>query len=129
AGVKGNWGNISANLAVFDQEISGFQSNIFTGSGFALRNAGKLSTFGVEFESTATIADALTLNFGVTYLDPVYDSFVQSAVGDLSGTRPAGIPEFTVLIGAQYEAQVGNGVLVPRVSFLWQSEEQLIEGL
>ncbi|HEU4652272.1 MAG TPA: TonB-dependent receptor, partial [Croceibacterium sp.] len=55
-GIKGNWGNISANLAVFDQEIKGFQSNIFTGSGFVLLNAGEQSTFGVEFEGLATIA-------------------------------------------------------------------------
>lgn len=55
AGVKADWGNASANLAVFDQEIEGFQSNIFTGSGFALRNAGKQSTFGVEFEGQATV--------------------------------------------------------------------------
>ncbi|KRA84191.1 TonB-dependent receptor [Altererythrobacter sp. Root672] len=128
-GAKANWGDISANLAVFDQDISGFQSNIFTGSGFALRNAGELSTFGVEFEGLATIADALTLNLGVTYLDPLYVSFEQSAVGDLSGTRPAGIPTWTVLIGAQYEHEIGSGTIIPRVSFLWQSEEQLIEGL
>ncbi len=128
-GVKGNWDNVSANLAVFDQEIKGFQSNIFTGSGFVLLNAGKQSTLGVEFESTATLFDALTLNFGVTWLDPEYDSFLISAVGDLSGTRPAGIPEWTVLLGAQYEAPLGNGVLVPRVSYLWQDETQLVEGL
>src|SRR5690606_34359438 len=128
-GVKGNWDNVSANLAVFDQEIKGFQSNIFTGSGFVLLNAGKQSTMGVEFESTATLFDALTLNFGVTWLDPEYDSFLISAVGDLSGTRPAGIPEWTVLLGAQYEAPLGNGVLVPRVSYLWQDETQLVEGL
>lgn len=128
-GVKGNWGDVSANLAVFDQEIKGFQSNIFTGSGFVLLNAGKQSTIGVELETVATLFDALTLNFGVTWLDPEYDSFLVSAVGDLSGARPAGIPEWTVLIGAQYEAPVGNGVIVPRVSFLWQDETQLIEGL
>ncbi|HLV08075.1 MAG TPA: TonB-dependent receptor [Croceibacterium sp.] len=128
-GVKGNWGDVSANLAVFDQEIKGFQSNIFTGSGFVLLNAGEQSTVGVEFESTATLFDALTLNLGVTWLDPEYDSFEISAVGDLSGTRPAGIPEWTVLIGAQYEAEVGNGTIVPRVSFLWQDETQLVEGL
>ena len=128
-GVKGNWNDVSANLAVFDQEIKGFQSNIFTGSGFVLLNAGKQSTIGVEFESTATVFDALTLNFGVTWLDPEYDSFLVSAVGDLSGTRPAGIPEWTVLLGAQYEAEVGNGVIVPRISYLWQDETQLVEGL
>ncbi|HEY6816648.1 MAG TPA: TonB-dependent receptor, partial [Croceibacterium sp.] len=128
-GIKGNWGDISANLAVFDQVIEGFQSNIFTGSGFVLLNAGEQSTFGVEFEGMATIADALTLNLGVTYLDPVYDSFTVSAVGDLTGERPAGIPEWSVVIGAQYEIAVGNGAIVPRVSFLWQDETQLIEGL
>ena len=129
AGLKASLGNVSANLAVFDQQISGFQSNIFTGSGFALRNAGKQSTFGVELEGTATF-DALSLNVGVTYLDPVYDSFVQSSVGDISGTKPAGIPEFTVVLGAQYEADLGNGMrLIPRVSYLWQSEVQLVEGL
>ena len=129
AGVKANWGDISANLAVFDQQIEGFQSNIFTGSGFALRNAGKQSSFGVEFEGQARVLDALTLNLGVTYLDPVYESFVESAVGDLSGTRPAAIPEWTLLLGAQYEARLGDGTLVPRVSYLFQSREQLIEGL
>jgi len=114
---------------VFDQDIKGFQSNIFTGGGFVLLNAGKQSTFGVEFEGQARVLDALTLNLGVTYLDPVYDSFEISAVGDLSGMRPASIPSWTVLVGAQYEAQVGNGRLVPRVSYLWQDRVQLIEGL
>jgi outer membrane receptor protein involved in Fe transport len=129
AGAKFNRGGISANLAVFDQEIKGFQSNIFTGGGFVLLNAGKQSTFGVEFEGQAEVLDALTLNLGVTYLDPIYDSFEISSVGDLSGTRPAGIPEWTVLIGAQYEAQVGGGTLIPRVSYLWQDRVQLIEGM
>jgi len=128
-GFKGNWGDISTNIAIFDQEIKGFQSNIFTGSGFVLANAGKQSTQGVEFEGVATVLDALTLNLGVTWLDPKFDSFTQSAVGDISGSKPAGIPEWTVVIGAQYEAQVGNGVLVPRVSWLWQDETQLVEGL
>jgi len=129
AGAKFNQGGLSANLAVFDQEINGFQQNIFTGSGFELLNAGKLSTWGVEFEGQATVADALTLNLGVTYLDPVYDSFEVSFVGDLSGTRPSGIPSWTVLVGAQYEADLGPGTLIPRVSYLWQDRTQLIEGL
>lgn len=50
-------------------------------------------------------------------------------MGDLSGTRPARIPEWTVLLGAQYSQPVGNGMLIPRLSYLYQSREQVIEGL
>jgi outer membrane receptor protein involved in Fe transport len=128
-GIKANLGWLSANLAVFDEEIKGFQSNIFNGVGFALLNAGKESTFGVEFESLVKPVGGLALNFGVTYLDPKYDSFVASSVGDLTGRRPAGIPTWTVLLGAEYEQRVGNGSLVPRVSYLYQSDTQLVEGL
>jgi len=129
AGIKTYFDVLSLNLTLFDQEIEGFQSNLFTGTGFALLNAGKQSTFGVEVEGTATPVEPLTLTFGLTYLDPVYDSFVVSSVGDLSGLRPAGIPEWTLLLGAQYEFALPGVTIVPRVNYLWQSEEQLIEGL
>ena len=128
-GVKANFDLFSANLTVFDQEIEGFQSNIFTGSGFVLANAGSQSTFGVEFESSIYPFDGLTLNAAATYLDPLYDSFVQSAQGDISGTRPAGIPEWTVIVGAQYEADLGFGLLIPRVNYLWSSDTRIVEGL
>ncbi|WP_202386011.1 TonB-dependent receptor [Alteraurantiacibacter aestuarii] len=128
AGIKANLDDLSVNLTVFDQVIKGFQSNIFTGTGFALLNAGKQSTFGIELDGVATFGD-LTINFGGTYLDPVYDDFQNSSVGNLTGTRPADVPEFTVLLGAQYEFDIGHAVIVPRVSYLWQSREQLIEGL
>jgi outer membrane receptor protein involved in Fe transport len=128
-GIKANFGWASANLAVFDEEIKGFQSNIFNGVGFALLNAGKESTFGVEFESLIRPLPGLALNAGVTYLDPKYNSFVASSVGDLSGRKPAGIPKWTVLLGAEYAIAVGNGSIVPRVSYLYQSDTQLVEGL
>ena len=128
-GIKANFGWLSANLAVFDEQIKGFQSNIFNGVGFALLNAGKESTFGVEFEGLVKPVRNLSLNFGVTYLDPKYDSFVASSVGDLSGRKPSGIAKWTVLLGAEYEYAVGNGAIVPRVSYLFQSDTQLTEGL
>ncbi|MGZ5790991.1 MAG: TonB-dependent receptor [Croceibacterium sp.] len=128
-GIKANLGWVSANLAVFDEAIKGFQSNIFNGVGFELLNAGKESTFGVEFESVIKPVTNLVLNVGVTYLDPKYDSFKASSVGDLTGTKPAGIPAWTVLLGAEYDYPVGNGMIVPRVSYLFQSDTQLVEGL
>ncbi|MBO0749971.1 MAG: TonB-dependent receptor, partial [Porphyrobacter sp.] len=128
-GLKANLGWLSANVAIFDEQIKGFQSNIFNGVGFALLNAGKESTRGVEFESTIKPVPDLILNAGVTYLDPKYDSFEASAVGNLTGMRPAGIPRWTVLLGAEYHYTVGNGAIVPRVSYLSQSDTQLVEGL
>src|SRR3546814_11172376 len=38
-GLKGQWSVAALNLAVFKQSIKGFQSNIFTGTGFAPANA------------------------------------------------------------------------------------------
>ncbi|MCB5426332.1 TonB-dependent receptor [Altererythrobacter sp. CC-YST694] len=129
-GLKGNWGVASTNIAVFKQEIEGFQSNIFTGTGFALANAGKQSTFGVEFEGMVEPTNGLTFNLGVTYLDPKYDDFKFSAVGDLTGTRPAGIPEWTIVVGGQYEVDLGNGDKVfLNASYHHESEVQIVEGL
>jgi iron complex outermembrane recepter protein len=129
-GVKGNWDMFSMNLTGFRQDINGFQSNIFTGTGFLLSNAGKQRTWGVELESQANPVDPLTLNFAVTWLDPSYVSFPLSSVGDLSGTRPAGIPEWTIVMGAQWEQEIGNGdLLVLRSTFHHESNVQVIEGL
>ena len=129
-GLKGDWDVVSLNLAGFRQDINGFQSNTFTGTGFLLANAGKQRTWGVELESTVTPIDPLTINFAVTWLDPTYVSFPLSIVGDLSGTRPAGIPEWTVVLGGQYEHQMGNGdAIVARATYHYESDVQIIEGL
>ena len=128
-GIKTNFNVVSVNLTVFDQQIKGFQSNIFTGTGFALLNAGKQSTFGVELESVARPVRGLTFNFGVTYLDPKYDDFTNSSVGDLTGRRPAGIPEWSLLVGGSYAFEMPGGRLVPSATYNWQSRVQLIEGL
>ena len=128
-GLKGNWGDYSANLTAFRQDINGFQSNVFTGTGFFLANAGKQRTYGVEFESMANPIDPLTLNLAVTWLDPSYVSFPQSPYGDITGTRPAGIPEWTVVVGGQWEQPIGDNTLVLRSTYHFESDVQIIEGL
>ncbi len=129
-GAKGNWGAYSANLAVFHQEIKGFQSNIFTGTGFALANAGKQSTYGVEFEGTARPVDPLTLGLSVVWLDPKYDSFPESAVGDQSGRKPVEIPEWSITVSGQWEQEIGNGDrLIARAAYHYESPAWAVEGL
>lgn len=130
AGIKADWGLASANLTVFQQEIDGFQSNIFTGTGFALANAGKQSTFGIEFEGMARPMDELTLNVAFTYLDAKYDEFLNSAIGDLSGRAVAGVPELSATFGAQWNQELGNGDrLIARGDLHLESPVQVVEGL
>ena len=101
-GVKGAWRTVAVNLALFDQKIKGFQSNVFTGTGFALANAGEQSTKGVEVDATWNATDNLTLGFAGTFMDPKYDSFVNSASGDISGQRPFGVSKTSTSVSAAY---------------------------
>lgn len=129
-GLKGDWDVVSLNLAGFRQDINGFQSNTFTGTGFLLANAGKQRTWGVELESVFRPTEPLSINFAVTWLDPTYVSFPLSTVGDLTGTRPSGIPEWTVVVGGQYVHELGNGdAIVARTTYHFESDAQIIEGL
>ena len=129
-GIKANWGIASANVAVFKQIIRGFQSNIFTGTGFFLANAGKQSSFGIEFEGTVKPTPELTFSAAVTYLDPKYDSFLLSAFGDLTGTRPGGVTQLSSTLGMQYDRELGNGDhFILRGDWHYEAPFKLVEGL
>jgi outer membrane receptor protein involved in Fe transport len=130
AGLKANWGLVTANVAVFKEIIRGFQSNIFTGTGFFLGNAGKESVFGIEFEGTARPVRELTLGLSMTYLDPKYDDFKISAVGDLTGITPADIPAITAMFNAQYDHELANqDHIIFYGNFHYASPVETVEGL
>lgn len=130
-GIKGNWRYASANLTVFQQTIDGFQSNIFTGTGFALANAGEQETFGVEFDGLVRPTDSLSLNVAFTYLDAKYNSFTNSSIGDLSGFQVAGVPELSATFGAQWDKEINaNGDrLILRGDYHYESATQISQGL
>ncbi|MEZ5946797.1 MAG: TonB-dependent receptor [Hyphomonas sp.] len=102
-GLKGAWSNFAVNVALFDQTIDGFQQNVFTGTGFALANAGEQSTQGVEIDATWSPIENLTLGFAGTFMDPVYDSFPNSSAGDISGQKPYGIADTSTSVSAAYD--------------------------
>lgn len=130
AGLKANWRSGSVNVAVFHQAIKGFQSNIFNGLGFLLANAGKQSVKGFEFEGMVRPVSPLTLGVAVTYLDPKYNDFKNSAFGDATGIRPADIPTWSMTFSAEYDHEFGDGHhVIPRVSYHYESDVRIIEGL
>ena len=130
-GLKGQWDGLSVNLALFDQTLKGFQSFLFTGTGFQLANAGKQSVKGFELSSTITPTRGLDFTFAATYLDPLFDSFEESPVGDLSGERPGGIPAWNIATSATYAHEFGDSgnMLVTRVDYSHESNTRINNGL
>ncbi len=129
-GLKAQFDGFGFNLALFDQTIEGFQSFLFTGTGFQLNNAGQQSVQGFEFDATINPTDGLVLTFATTYLDPIFDSFTESPVGDLSGQRPAGIPEWSIATSATYTHEWDSGTrLINRIDYSHESNTDINNGL
>jgi outer membrane receptor protein involved in Fe transport len=129
-GMKAQFDRVGFNLAIFDQTIQGFQSFAFTGTGFALRNAGEQSVRGFEFDTTIAPTDGLVLTFAVTHLDPLFDSFTGSVVGDLTGVRPAGIPAWAISTSGTYTYEWDSGTrLITRLDYQHESNVDINNGL
>ncbi len=132
-GLKGEWDTVALNVAVFTQELEGFQSNIFNGTGFNLANAELQSTDGVELDLTWVPMDGLRIGFAATWLDPLYDSF-QGALGpngptDLSGQQPAGIPEFSSNTNITYNFELGGAYSYVRLEHVYESDVQVVDNI
>jgi len=75
-GVKGDWGPVRAKFAYFDTTYDDFQAQTFTGTGFNLQNAGKLSNDGIEAELTWRPTDSTQVDAIYTHTEGKYDSFI-----------------------------------------------------
>ena len=127
-GIKATFDNGYLNIAYFEQSIEGFQSNVYSGTGFNLENAGKETHKGIEFDGMLAVSDNLVLGLSGIAIDPVYNSFVngtcdltglaearyQCAPGkrtvDLSGLQPAGVHELSINANAVYSFVLSGGV-------------------
>ncbi len=129
-GLKAQWEGFGFNVALFDQTIEGFQSLAFTGTGFALQNAGQQSVKGFEFDSTINPTDGFVLTFAMTYLDPLFDDFPGSVLGDLSGVTPAGIPQIAIATSATYTHEFNSGSrIISRIDYNHESNTPINNGL
>jgi iron complex outermembrane receptor protein len=134
AGLKGQFDTWSFNLAIFDQEIEGFQENVFQGTGFVLTNAGSQSTTGVEIDMLWSLTDNFDWFVAGTFLDPTYDDY-QNAPGvggpvDLSGTKVPGVSETSINTWARYSFDVGSSMSgFVRAEYYYESEVQVISNV
>jgi outer membrane receptor protein involved in Fe transport len=129
-GLKGRWGGNYINVAIFDQTIEGFQSNIFNGTAFTLINAGEQSSVGIEFDSLWAVTDNFDMTFSGIFMNPEYDDFPNSSVGDLTGEQPAGIHEVSISIAGTYYFNIGNDITgFARADYLYEDEVQVVENV
>jgi outer membrane receptor protein involved in Fe transport len=83
-----------------------------------LANAEKQSTKGVEIDALMSPIKNLSFTANLTYLDPKFDKFTGGQIfnattfatvpADLSGTKPANIPEFSYSVGGTYTADFSD---------------------
>jgi iron complex outermembrane recepter protein len=126
-GLKAKWERVAFNLTAFKQSIKNFQGNAFIGTGFVLTNAGKQSTFGIEFDGSVRPVDGLQFTAAFTYLDPKYDSYPNSEVGDLTGRQPAGISELSASLGATYTHEFGDdNAFIISTDYYHQSQVEIL---
>ncbi|MDM7929497.1 TonB-dependent receptor [Blastomonas fulva] len=130
-GMKAQWDGFGVNLALFDQTIQGFQSFLFTGLGFGLANAGQQSVKGFELDTTVQPSEALVFTFAATYLDAKYDDFSTGPLGDLSGRRPGGIPEWSLRTSVTHTHEFGDSGtrLISRLDYSHESNVNILDGI
>lgn len=111
-------GRARANVAIFHQDLEGFQVLEFTGIRFQTFNVGKAEASGIEVETEAQLTDALSANFNWTYsdarypddcdiLDPTDPRFNPNAA-NLCGNSLTNAPENVIVAGATYEFDAGG---------------------
>ena len=134
AGLKGQYDRFTFNLAIFNQEIKGFQENVFQGTGFVLTNAGKQSTSGVEIDLLWALTDNFEWFIAGTFLDPVYDDY-QNGPGvtgptNLSGNKVPGVAETSINTWGRYSFDLGASISgFIRAEYYYESDTQVISNV
>ncbi len=113
------------NLALFDQDIKNFQTNVFDGVSSILANAGKQKSRGIEAELAISVTDWLQLDFAGTYLDARFEEFMGASgvdgIVDLSGEAVPGFPEFASSSAITLKKALGPAELFARIDWQYES--------
>jgi outer membrane receptor protein involved in Fe transport len=81
-GLKGQYGPVQLKVAIYDVEYDDFQEQTFTGTGFNLQNAGKLSTNGIELEMLWRPTDSTEIQANYSHNEGEYDEFLAGTCWD-----------------------------------------------
>jgi iron complex outermembrane receptor protein len=117
-GLKGRYfgGRLTLYASVFYYDYTNMQLYRVTGVSAIVDNAGRSTLYGAELEGAAQLTDRLKADWAVSWLHARYD--VYSAINtalpqpspqeDLSGNTMIKSPDYTLRLGLEYRAPLGN---------------------
>ena len=117
-GWKSSFPNLNATLngAIFYQDVTDFQENLFTGTNFRTFNS-DVESYGLELDSAISPADGLTFQAGYAYTkaERQGDILVPSGTGTLTLLAPGGeqlvnVPEHVVTASGTYLYPVSDNL-------------------
>ncbi|MGY0651807.1 TonB-dependent receptor [Luteimonas sp. A537] len=129
-GFKGRAGRMTYNANVFYVDWKDPQVNSSTTlwGFFAVQNAEKASTRGVELELAGGIGEGFNYNLGYTYTQAELEADAVAADGaylyGLKGDSLPGVSEHRFNAGGSYGLAVGRGLLTLRGDAYYQSESE-----
>ncbi len=129
-GVKGRTGRITYNADIFyvdwkDPQINSASTNW---GFFAVQNADKASTRGIELELAGSIGQGFSYGLGYTYTDAQLEADALAVDGSYvygnKGDRLPGVPTNRINANASYAMQLGEAWLTLRADAYYQSQTQ-----
>ena len=106
-------------FSAFKEEIYVFLSNTFVCSGFFLAIAGQQSSEGFEFDLLFSPVSNIDITFGGLIMDSNYDSFIKSAAGDVSGTKPENVHDDSLSSSITWNWAMGQNEGYIRLNHLY----------
>lgn len=147
-GYKTRLENGYINVAIFDQSITDFQSNIFVGTGFNLVNVGEQVHRGLEIDGLLYLTENFFTTFAVSLIDAEYkdhefgpcdrlrsgdpadDCPIGSGYVPLTGRTPAGVPETAITVSGNYAFEVTNTITgFFRAEYVFEDEIQAVDNV
>ena len=115
AGIKTRLLNngLTANLAIFHQDLKNFQVLEFTGVQFQTFNVAKAKSTGAELELNARLSKSLSANMAYTYTDARYPrncggGTLSTVVLSLCGNQLTNAPRHVVIAGLDFDRDIGS---------------------
>ena len=135
-GFKGyfNSGKTSLNASLFNYDYTNFQVIQVIGTQTVTKNAGVANVDGLEVEMNHNFSDKLNLELAYSFLDAVYDDFVnlnglnpQLGFQQLKGNYLNHSPRNSLSIGLNYSKEFTKGKLILQLDSIFRSKTHFTE--